>query len=87
MIETHSRIDILANVAGVSDGFVALHEVSDDEWDRVLDINLTAAMRLCRAKPVLHRFFSSRALSALQVGWARAARQQSRRYRRGLQRA
>jgi NAD(P)-dependent dehydrogenase (short-subunit alcohol dehydrogenase family) len=49
VIETHSRIDILANVAGVSDGFIAFHEVSDDEWDRVLDVNLTAAMRLCRA--------------------------------------
>jgi NAD(P)-dependent dehydrogenase (short-subunit alcohol dehydrogenase family) len=49
VIETRGRIDILANVAGVSDGFVGLHEVSDEEWDRVLDINLTAAMRLCRA--------------------------------------
>jgi NAD(P)-dependent dehydrogenase (short-subunit alcohol dehydrogenase family) len=49
VIETHGRIDILANVAGVSDGFVGLHEVSDDEWDRVLDINLTGAMRMSRA--------------------------------------
>ena len=48
-IESHGRIDTLANVAGVSDGFVGLHEVTDTEWDRVLDINLTAAMRMCRA--------------------------------------
>ncbi len=49
VLEAHGRVDILANVAGVSDGFVALHEVSDDEWDRVLDVNLTAPMLLCRA--------------------------------------
>ena len=49
VLETHGRVDILANVAGVSDGFVALHEVSDDEWDRVLDVNLTAPMLMCRA--------------------------------------
>jgi NAD(P)-dependent dehydrogenase (short-subunit alcohol dehydrogenase family) len=48
-LELHGHVDVLANVAGVSDGFVPLHEVSDDEWDRVLDVNLTAAMRLCRA--------------------------------------
>jgi NAD(P)-dependent dehydrogenase (short-subunit alcohol dehydrogenase family) len=49
VIEMHGRVDVLANVAGVSDGFAPLHEVSDEEWDRVLDVNLTAAMRLCRA--------------------------------------
>ena len=49
VLETHGRVDILANVAGMHDGFVALHELSDDEWDRVLGVNLTAPMLLCRA--------------------------------------
>jgi NAD(P)-dependent dehydrogenase (short-subunit alcohol dehydrogenase family) len=49
VLERHGRIDILANVAGVSDGFVPLHELSDDEWDRVLDVNLTAATRASAA--------------------------------------
>jgi NAD(P)-dependent dehydrogenase (short-subunit alcohol dehydrogenase family) len=48
VLDLHGRIDILANVAGVSDGFVPLHELSDDEWHRVLGVNLTAAMLLCR---------------------------------------
>src|SRR5436309_10182842 len=30
VIERYGRIDILANVAGVSDGFIGLHEVSDE---------------------------------------------------------
>ena len=36
-----SRIDGLANVAGVNDDFSPAHETSDAIWDRVLAINLT----------------------------------------------
>ena len=36
-----SRIDGLANVAGVNDDFSPAHETSDAIWDRVLGINLT----------------------------------------------
>ena len=43
------RIDVLANVAGIMDGFLPPHEVDDDTWDRVLGVNLTGPMRLTRA--------------------------------------
>lgn len=43
------RIDGLANVAGIMDGFLPPSEVDDAVWDRVLAINLTATMRLTRA--------------------------------------
>ncbi|HEY5877386.1 MAG TPA: SDR family oxidoreductase [Nakamurella sp.] len=43
------RIDGVANVAGVNDDFSPAHETSDDVWDRVLAINLTASFRLMRA--------------------------------------
>lgn len=43
------RIHGLANVAGVMDGFLPAAEVDDRTWDRVLDVNLTAMMRLTRA--------------------------------------
>lgn len=43
------RVHALANVAGVMDDMSAVHEVSDDMWDRVLRINLTGTMRLSRA--------------------------------------
>jgi len=45
----HGRIDGLANVAGIMDGFLPAAEVDDRTWDRVLDVNLTATMRLTRA--------------------------------------
>lgn len=43
------RIDGLANVAGIMDGFLPAAEVDDATWERVLSVNLTAAMRLTRA--------------------------------------
>lgn len=42
------RIDVLANVAGIMDWFLPAHEVDDETWNRVLDVNLNAPMRLCR---------------------------------------
>ncbi|MFD0045852.1 SDR family NAD(P)-dependent oxidoreductase [Pseudarthrobacter scleromae] len=43
------RIDALANVAGIMDSFQPVHELDDGTWERVLDVNLTAVMRLTRA--------------------------------------
>jgi len=43
------RVDVLANVAGIMDHFVPVHEVDDALWDRVLAVNVTGAMRMCRS--------------------------------------
>lgn len=41
------RVDILVNNAGITRDQVFMR-MSGDEWQSVLDVNLTAAMRLCR---------------------------------------
>lgn len=43
------RVDALANVAGIMDGFLPPAEIDDATWQRVLDVNLTSVMRLTRA--------------------------------------
>ncbi|MGN6427525.1 SDR family NAD(P)-dependent oxidoreductase [uncultured Leifsonia sp.] len=43
------RVDALANVAGIMDGFLPAAEVDDATWDRVFTVNVTAIMRLSRA--------------------------------------
>lgn len=48
VLATHGRIDILGNVAGINDAFLGAHEVDDDTWDKVMAVNTTAVMRLCR---------------------------------------
>jgi len=43
------RVDALANIAGIMDGFLPAAEVDDATWDRVFLVNVTAIMRLSRA--------------------------------------
>lgn len=43
------RIDGLANVAGVVDDFSAIHETSDETWQRVFAVNVDGTFRLTRA--------------------------------------
>lgn len=45
----NGRVDALANVAGIMDSFQPVHELDDETWNRVLDVNLTSMMRLMRA--------------------------------------
>lgn len=40
---------VLCNVAGILDAMAPVHEIDDEQWDRVLAVNLTAPFRLCRA--------------------------------------
>lgn len=44
-----SRIDALANVAGIMDDMTPLHEVSDAVWERVFAVNVDGMFRLTRA--------------------------------------
>jgi len=43
------RIDVLANIAGIMDGFLPAAEVDDATWERVMAVNVTSLMRLMRA--------------------------------------
>lgn len=47
-IAAMGSVDILVNNAGITRDQIFMR-MSDDEWQSVLDVNLTATMRLCRA--------------------------------------
>lgn len=47
-IEAMGRLDILVNNAGITKDQIFMR-MSDEEWQQVIDVNLTSAMRLCRA--------------------------------------
>ncbi len=49
MAKAGHRVDILVNNAGIMDGFLPVTEVDDTTWERVLAVNTTSMMRLCRA--------------------------------------
>ncbi len=47
--EANGKVDALANIAGVMDGFLPTAELDDATWERVMEVNVTAVMRMCRA--------------------------------------
>lgn len=44
-----TRIDGLANIAGIMDNMTPVHEVSDEVWNRVMSVNVVGTMKLMRA--------------------------------------
>ena len=46
-VEVMGSVDILVNNAGITRDQIFMR-MSDDEWQSVIDVNLTATMRLCR---------------------------------------
>jgi NAD(P)-dependent dehydrogenase (short-subunit alcohol dehydrogenase family) len=48
-VEAHGGVDVLVNNAGIMDGMTATADVTDEEWDRVIRVNLTAPFLLARA--------------------------------------
>ena len=42
------EVDILCNTAGILDDYHPLHETSDEDWERIFALNLTATMKITR---------------------------------------
>lgn len=47
-VDAHGRLDVLVNNAGLG-GTAELVDMTDEQWDRVIDISLTGTMRCTRA--------------------------------------
>ena len=48
LIEKFGRLDILVNNAGIFPKIKLLHEIDEDEWNEVLDVNLTGQFRFTK---------------------------------------
>ena len=48
IIEKFARLDILVNNAGIFPKIKQLHEIDEDEWNEVLDVNLTGQFRFTK---------------------------------------
>lgn len=48
-IEKFGRLDILVNNAGIFPKIKPLHEISESEWNKVIDVNLTGSFRFAKA--------------------------------------
>jgi NAD(P)-dependent dehydrogenase (short-subunit alcohol dehydrogenase family) len=63
LVAQASRVDILANVAGIMDFFLPLADLDDATWQRVMAVNVDGPMRLSRATAI-------GATAAPRVEWA-----------------
>ncbi|KPI05832.1 3-oxoacyl-(acyl-carrier-protein) reductase [Actinobacteria bacterium OK074] len=68
-VDAFGRLDVLVNNAGVMDRMSALGETADDEWERVVRINLTAPFLLTRAA-LPHMFVAGRGSIVFTAGEA-----------------
>ena len=60
IIEKFEKLDILVNNAGVFPQIKKLHEIDEDEWNEILDVNLTGQFRFTKeAIPHLQKTFGS----------------------------
>jgi 2-dehydro-3-deoxy-L-rhamnonate dehydrogenase (NAD+) len=48
-IDAFGKLDILVNNAGITGRDATLSEITDEDWERVLKLNLTATFYCCRA--------------------------------------
>jgi NAD(P)-dependent dehydrogenase (short-subunit alcohol dehydrogenase family) len=49
LLAAHGRIDGVVNCAGIYTQGKRVEDLTDEEWNRTLDVNLTAIFRVCRA--------------------------------------
>jgi len=49
IIEKFGRLDILVNNAGIFPKIKSLHEITEDEWNEVIDVNLNGQFRFTKA--------------------------------------
>lgn len=66
ILSAGDTIDGLANVAGIMDNMTPLHEVSDEVWNRVMNVNVLGMMKLTRA--VLPKMLEKNKGSIVNVG-------------------
>lgn len=64
VFNTFGRIDVLFNNAGIS-GVGAVHEVSEEVWERVMRVNVTGVFLACKA--VLHYMMKTKKGSIINM--------------------
>lgn len=75
-VEQTGHVDILVNNAGVMDGFEAIADVTDERWDKVMDINVKGPMYAMRkaVKVMLGQETKGNIVNVASIGGTNGAR-------------
>ncbi|HVW33211.1 MAG TPA: SDR family oxidoreductase [Acidimicrobiia bacterium] len=75
MAAAGERLDIVCNNAGILDGLALVDEVTEEQWERVMAVNLRGPFLLCRrAVPVMTRQGKGVILNTASVAGLRGGR-------------
>jgi len=67
--ERFKRIDILVNNAGITGGLKDINEITEEEWDRVMKVNLKGLFNCCQAiLPYMLKQRNGRIINISSVG-------------------
>lgn len=74
-MKRYGQIDVLMNNAGILDNFTPIGELTDELWDKVIDINLTAPMKLARKViPIMEKQEKGNIINTSSLGGLYGAR-------------
>lgn len=48
-VESFGTCNVLSSNAGVTDDFTLVEDIRNEDWDRIINVNLTGQMKMCRA--------------------------------------
>ena len=74
-IEKYQTLDVLVNNAGIMDDFEPVHELSNEKWNRVMNINLNGPFYACRlAVPIMLEQGSGSIVNIASIGGLNGSR-------------
>lgn len=74
-LEKYGKLDILVNNAGILDDFVPVGELTDELWNKVININLTSPMKLARkVLPIMEKQECGNIINVSSVGGLHGSR-------------
>lgn len=74
-IKTYGTIDVLVNNAGIMDDFIPVEQMSNEHWNRIMEVNVNGPMYACRlVVPVMLNQKSGAIINVASVGGINGSR-------------
>lgn len=74
-IKTYGTIDVLVNNAGIMDDFIPVEQMSNEHWNRIMEVNVNGPMYACRlVVPIMLAKKSGSIINIASIGGLQGSR-------------